>query len=365
MEITLSGSYDLSALAAAWTDLESRADGGFFLSWQWIGTWLRATGAKPLLVKASDAGVVIALGLLVPVRIRRHLLSISQLCLHETGRTACDAVMIEHNNFLIARSAPPALAMDIFKALQSAGTGWEEIVLGGVPLSLVSAARAAGLHIETDRISPQFGVELSAGPQDWEQTLSANQRAQLRQSRAFAGKIGPLRLEAAADARQALDFFEKMVVLHTAYWQGQNRPGAFATEFSRGFHRELIGTGGGTELLALSAGDQVLGYLYNFRHSGRICNYQSGFSYSGDNRHRPGLIAHAMAIQQAKDGGFQVYDFLAGDAPYKARLGKPMGSLFWCRAQKNRPLLRLESAARQLYARLRGKPSGQLTSMPA
>ena len=109
MEITLSGSYDLSALAAAWTDLESRADGGFFLSWQWIGTWLRTTGAKPLLVKASDAGAVIALGLLVPVRIRRHLLSISQLCLHETGRTACDAVMIEHNNFLIARSAPPAL----------------------------------------------------------------------------------------------------------------------------------------------------------------------------------------------------------------------------------------------------------------
>jgi CelD/BcsL family acetyltransferase involved in cellulose biosynthesis len=366
VEITLSASYDPSVLAAAWMELESRADGGFFLSWQWIGTWLRVTGAKPVLVKASDAGTVMALGLLAPVQTRRHLLAISQLCLHETGSAACDAVMIEHNNFLMARSAPPDLATDIFKALQAADAGWQEIVLGGVPLSLVSAAEAAGLHIEADRISPQFGVDLSAGPQDWEQTLSANQRAQLRQSRAFAGKIGSLRLEAASDARQALDFFEKMVVLHTAYWQAQNRAGAFATEFSRDFHRELICAGeGGTELLALSAGDQVLGYLYNFRHGGRIYNYQSGFSYSDDNRHRPGLIAHAMAIQQAKDRRFQVYDFLAGDAPYKARLGKPMGSLFWCRAQKSSSLLRLESAARELYARLRGKPSGRLNLLPS
>src|SRR6185503_20805772 len=46
MEITVSPSYDLSDLAVRWMELETRADGGFFLFWQWIGSWLRATGAR-------------------------------------------------------------------------------------------------------------------------------------------------------------------------------------------------------------------------------------------------------------------------------------------------------------------------------
>src|ERR1700688_4879910 len=103
MEIAVCESYDLSDLTARWTELESRADGGFFLSWRWIGTWLRTTGARPLLVTASEKNVTIALGLLAASRKRRHFISVDQLSLHETGLPDVDALMIEHNNFLIAR----------------------------------------------------------------------------------------------------------------------------------------------------------------------------------------------------------------------------------------------------------------------
>jgi len=58
-----------------------------------------------------------------------------------------------------------------------------------------AALQAAGLKVETDRLSPDFAVDLSQG---WEETLSANQRGQLRQSRTFAERSGPLKLEAAA-----------------------------------------------------------------------------------------------------------------------------------------------------------------------
>jgi len=102
----------------------------------------------------------------------------------------------------------------------------------------------------------------------------------------------------------------------------------------------------------------VLGYLYNFEYGERVYSYQSGFSYSDDNRHRPGLLAHALAIEQARQRGMRVYDFLAGDAPYKARLGQKLGQLAWCRGQRNRPLLGCERAARALYRKLRGtKPA--------
>jgi CelD/BcsL family acetyltransferase involved in cellulose biosynthesis len=276
--------------------------------------------------------------------------------LHQTGRADFDAVMIEHNNFLVARLAPSELVAEILRTLQSSNIPWDEIVLGGVPLELVSAARRAGLTIENDRSSPNFGVDLSLQGMPWEDTLSANQRAQIRQSRAFAERRGPLRLEAATDTQQALDFFEKMVCLHTAYWRKRNRPGAFATDFSRKFHRELILSQTGqakVDLLELTAGNEILGYLHNFQHVDRVYNYQSGFAYADDNRHRPGLIAHTMAIEQARMRGLSVYDFLAGDAHYKARLGHLMGTMIWCRGQKDRPLLKIERAARKLYGRVR------------
>ena len=72
-----------------------------------------------------------------------------------------------------------------------------------------------------------------------------------------------------------------------------------------------------------------------------------------DNRHRPGLLAHAMAIEQARARGIRVYDFLAGDAPYKARLGQRLGEIVWCRAQRNRPLLACERGAGRLISILR------------
>ena len=359
MEITVSQSYGLPDLAASWMELETRADAGFFLSWRWIGSWLRTTGAKPLLVQACEGGRVEALALVTPSRRMPLFFSVNQLCLHETGLAEFDSVMIEHNNVLVARSAPAGLVTSMLKTLQAADPSWDEIVLGGVSPSVLAQAQAAGLTVVTDRISPDYGVALPdpALPGSWEDTLSSNLRAQLRQSRAFAERMGPLTLKCADTSSQALDCFEKMIVLHTAYWRGRGKPGGFASPFSRAFHREIIAsqTGPGTaQLLELSAGAQVLGYLYNFQYGERVYSYQSGFSYSDDNRHRPGLLAHALAIEQARQGGMRVYDFLAGDAPYKARLGQELGQLAWARGQRNRPLLRCERAARAFYRKLRG-----------
>jgi CelD/BcsL family acetyltransferase involved in cellulose biosynthesis len=275
--------------------------------------------------------------------------------IHQRGVAEFDALTIEYNNFLIARAAPADMLTEILRVLQSSEPGWDEIVLSGVEPGIAAIAQTAGLHIETDRGSPVFGVDLRA--EAGQNTVSPNLRAQIRQSRAFAERSGPLTLEPARDSQQALEFFERMAALHTGYWQGRKKPGAFATDFSRNFHRALITDQSdlaNVELLQLAAGSQALGYLYNFLYAGRVYNYQSGFSYSDDNRHRPGLIAHVMAIERAKNSGLLVYDFLAGDSHYKARLGAPMGSMTWCRAQRDRPGLIAERTLRRLLQGLRG-----------
>jgi len=364
--VEFQSNYDIEALAREWQDLESRVRPTFFLSWAWIGCLLSETGARPILVRAKRTSETIALGLLARHRRRRHALNVRQLRLNETGIPEHDRLTIEHNGFLAASDASDEILKDISHAKKQAPIlgDWDEIGLSGGSSTLADAAAAAGLNIEIDRSSADYRVELSNtrhGDINWLSRRSSNLRAQLRQARASAEQLGKVRLTAARTVDEALAFFDAMRRLHDEYWRSRQHPGAFDSEFALRFHRSLVSAhtdDGGVELLRLTAGDEQLGYLYNFICCGTVFNYQSGFSYSKDNRHRPGLLAHAMAIERAVLKGYNAYDFLAGDASYKSRLGENAGSLLWCRAQRARPALVVERMARrtkQVVVRLLGR----------
>ena len=356
-------SYDVPRLAQEWAELESRADGNFFLSWAWLGCWLSATESQPLLVRAREGSQTVGLGFLCPNVARRNFLSVRQLCLNETGVPDHDRLTIEHNGLLMARGFSAELPAQLFRTLlASPAVGpWDELVLSGVSPKWIEAANMAGLAVELDRKNSDYCVDLEKvrnTGRGWQAGLSSNLRSQYRQSRTFAERIGALSLTRAPTAEDALAYFDGLTTLHTAYWTASGKPGAFASDFAIAFHRALIlrnAESGGVDLLRLSAGNQVLGYLYNFNYSGTVSNYQSGFSYLDDNRHRPGLLAHGLAIEQSLADGLQRYDFLAGDSPYKQRLGEDAGSLIWCRAQRNRPGLVLERLARRAKGALTGR----------
>jgi CelD/BcsL family acetyltransferase involved in cellulose biosynthesis len=65
-----------------------------------------------------------------------------------------------------------------------------------------------------------------------------------------------------------------------------------------------------------------VGVLYNFVDRGRVYFYQSGFHYSPDNRLKPGLVMHYLAVEHClSNPELAEYDFLAGDSQYKRSLG--------------------------------------------
>jgi CelD/BcsL family acetyltransferase involved in cellulose biosynthesis len=340
--------YDQEDLRQNWTALEQLCCPSFFLTWRWIGTWLATAATAPLLVTCRRDGRIVALGLLQRHQRKCGPATARQICLHETGDPVLDGPMIEHNGFLVAPEEREASAA-ILRQLQKDVAGWDELVLGGVPPDTARQAQTARLIVCVDRESPSFVARPDGA---WLEGRSKGLKAQLRQSRSFAEQTGPVTLVVAQGTTENLAFFEQMVVLHGAYWHSRNKPGAFATEHSRAFHRHLIAaaeTGGKVWLLRLDAGGQVLGYLYNFEAYGRVYAYQSGFAYGSDNRHRPGLLAHTLAIEHAAARGVTAYDFLAGESPYKARLGDKSETLLWLRAgRRGRPLLALERAARAL-----------------
>lgn len=336
IEIEILDAIDPSELGAAWHDLECRSDGSFFQSWAWVGCLAGERFPDPVLLRARDRGVPVVLGL---CNRRRHH-GRCDLLLNESGDPAYDAVFVEHNGFLIERDRPERLAADCLRALlrRSGRLPWPRrgLVLSGIPESYIPAATVGPSHVAVRATQPAPFVDLHALRQtgrEYLAALSANTRYQLARSSRRYSELGPLALRRAGSVAEGLAFLDRLAELHQRYWTGRGEPGAFANPVFGRFHRALIERAfpaGGIDLLRVSAGEHVLGYLYNFRYRQTAYAYQSGFDYSlAGAQLKPGLTSHHLAIERYLQEGLDRYDFLAGASRYKQSLATGSTTLHW------------------------------------
>jgi hypothetical protein len=177
--------------------------------------------------------------------------------------------------------------------------------------------------------------------------LSRNSRGQVNRTLNAYAKIGEVRTELADSADRALELLAELMNLHQATWRARGRAGAFASARFRSFHEKLIERSfdcGAIQLMRITAGDEPIGLVYNLVDSGRVFFYQSGLSYRDDNRYRPGLATHVLAIERCVELGHSAYHFLAGDVTtprYKLSLSSHSCDLAWVRF--SRPGLKTSS----------------------
>ena len=336
VEIALSAVTDWDALGTEWRALEGRSGASFFQSWSWVGCMAPERYANPVLLRAGHQGRTVALGLFN--RQRGWLLD--TLWLHETGDPHWDTVFIEHNGLLIdATVATDALRLACLVAARRAPLPQARIgrrlVLRGVDEATLRAAGAAGVvsHLMTRAVPTLDLAALRRTGRNHSDVLSANTRAQLRRSARAYAALGPLGIRRAAAPAEAHRFLDALAGLHQVSWQRRGRAGAFAEPRFARFHHALIDRAfprGEIALWRVAAGAAIIGYLYNFQLNGRILAYQSGFNYAlGDQRAKPGVTCHQLAIEQAVADNCQSYDFLAGDDRYKRSLADQSTSLHW------------------------------------
>ncbi|HUZ73730.1 MAG TPA: GNAT family N-acetyltransferase [Stellaceae bacterium] len=352
----------VAELAALWRDLEARAEASFFLSWDWIGCWLAASGIAPLLLSARRGGTVVALALLHPVRRRRHRVVTSDaLMLHQTGDPERDAITIEYNGILADRGCADAATAACIGFLRQSGlpARWDEVLCANVTPEFAAAARQSGIRLREAAPKPTWRVDLEAvrrGGKPYLETLSANTRAQIRRAMRLYQRRGPLAAMPAPEIATAIAYFDALKALHQRHWQSRQQRGAFADPFAERFHRALVAEGvasGSVELVRVAAGDFVIGYVYNFLRRGQVYSYQTGFAYEDDPRLKPGLVSHCLCIERHLRDGAGVYDFMAGDQRYKRNLGSAGPALVDLVLQRPAPMLIAEDALRRLKAALR------------
>jgi CelD/BcsL family acetyltransferase involved in cellulose biosynthesis len=350
--------------AAEWQALEARVDCSFFQSWGWVGTWLEALpeSVRPEMLRITLGGETRGFGLLMHAARRRHgLIRSRTLFVQETGVPALDCLTVEHGGLLAGSADLGAVIEGVLRHLERRG-GWDELFVAGVDLPLtatylrVAAARGM-MTCEEDR-KPSFVVDLARvrqGSANYLAALSSNTRYQIRRSMREFERRGPLRIESATSTAEALQSFAALGELHQRYWQSRGQPGAFANDFFVRFHRLLIERRfehGNVQLLRVRAGDDDVGWLYNFVHRGRVYSYQSGFAYGNGAKLKPGLVSHVLAIQHNLELGHTAYDLLAGDSQYKRSLSNDHSEMVWLCLQRPRLRFRLEALARALRDRM-------------
>ncbi len=343
-----------------WRTLQERSNCSYFLSWNWIGTWLRQLPAhlRPMLFVARESGSVVGMAIMIARRLRRHgVIGSCALFVHTTGNDVIDKITIEYNGLL---TEPHRREQVLIAALSFlTASGWDEVFIDATQVSNAFCA-LPGDHWKLTRRSTSraYGVDLQqlrATGGKYLDTLSANTRYQLRRTLRECEKLGPLRVEAVQTPHEAGLWFAELRRLHQLYWTSKGLPGAFSNPFLNHFHRELIAerlVHGEIQLLRIGFGDHCIGYLYGFVWNGVVLNYQAGLDYAAlSGRNRPGVVAHYAAIEFNFSNGANYYDFLAGDSQYKRSLATTTVPLDWVVVRRSCLKFWVEDAMREMRNR--------------
>lgn len=361
IDVSLENLKSIAWLETSWKELEGRVSHSFFLSWLWIGTWLRhiPDGAQPHVLVARSSNKIV--GLAIVCRRRAWSLGLhgrARWLLNETGDSRFDRLFIEYNSILAEQS--DAIIPAGLDALTSRLHRSDQLVLSGIDpdleLAACRAAGVAGLVAEVKQADAAAWVDFAKVRQqggNYRATLGRSTRQAVSRAMRLYTERGPVELRIMETTKEALAAFDLLSDFHRSRW---GRRGAFANPGFRPFHEELIARGFPTGAVRISrtlAGDQTIGVLYNFVHDGRVLNYQSGFLYESDGRLKPGLVSHVLAIQDSIARGERSYDFLAGGGGHKSRLANREHAMKWIAIGRDTPERRIEAKLRGAKRMLR------------
>ena len=360
-DVSLEALENVAWLETAWKELEARATHSFFLSWLWIGTWLRhiPDGTQPHVLVARSSGKIVGLAIIC----RRRVWSLgpharARWLLNESGDTRFDRLFIECNSILAEQ--PDTIIPAGLDALTSRLRRADQLVLSGIDadleLAACGAAGRAGLVSEVKQADTALWVDYAKARQqkkDYRATLGRSTRQAVSRAMRLYAERGPLEFRIMETTTDALAAFDLLSDFHRSRW---GRKGAFANPGFRPFHEELIARGVPTGAVRISrtlVGGQTIGVVYNFVHDGRVLNYQSGFLYESDGRPKPGLVSHVLAIEESISRGERGYDFLAGGAGHKAHLANSEYAMKWVAISRDGPERHIEAKLREAKRTLR------------
>ncbi len=345
---------DLKVAKQLFHELEPEADISCFQSWGWLEAEMDLSGRDGVFLMATINGRVAGMALFFKRDTkRRGFVSSRVLYLNESGISDND-MFIEYNGFIAKRGIEVMVVDAFLNYLLNSDIKFDEIVINRIlsraklfDCSVVNTSKLK-LRINEEWMARYVDIrELRSSGRDYIATLSKNSRGQLRRSLKKYNKLGKLHLHCAASVAEALEYFDALGKLHQKYWQAKGFTGVFARQSWVKFHKSIINRRfdfSEVQLLKISAGDNIVGYIYSLIYKRHVYMIQTGFNYLPDKMLRPGYVCHYMAVEYNRELGADFYNFLAEDSQYKRSLSNGYDELYSISLQKNRLRFSVENS---------------------
>jgi CelD/BcsL family acetyltransferase involved in cellulose biosynthesis len=312
---------DLAALETEWQRLASVCpDTTIFQTYEWNAAWWRHFGRVPgrrlwiITFRDPDGALV---GLAPLMTSFWYATSLRRLSFLGTGTS-------DYLDVLAAPGWEQQVSESLYSFLESQG-GWQ--IADFQQLREGSVFRRypppAGSRLNFLNV-PGEACPFLPLPPSWEmlqQGLGKKTRANVGYydralQKVYDVKIGPVTDEAVLN-----DELTRLFELHGRRWNQRWLPGVFAGKRVQAFHRDaarrLLGKGW-LRLFSLRLDGETQASLYCFSYGKRLCYYQGGFEPTLA-RLSLGTVLTARAMQAAIAEQHEVFDFLRGDEPYKAK----------------------------------------------
>ncbi len=357
LKIILHDKLPTSTIEHKWRELEQRSDQSFFLSWYWIGTWLKTINKPWKLLEVISDGQTVGLGILVEhLTIRNGVIISKRLLLHRTDIKATDQIWIEYNDFLIQNASRPYIRQKITEFLIDQ-TEWDELIIGVSTKEVLQDYEHPKLVKNIEWATTSYQVDLNLireNEKPYLNTLSRNTRYQIRKSLKSYQEFGAIKIDSATNIDQAMSWLKDVSKLHIKRWNKTKIGSGFVNNEFVNFHKKLMTNcfkDSKFELLKVTAGEHVVGFLYNFIYNQKVRFYLSSFNYeNNENGRKPGLLTHYLAIEHYLKKGFSLYDFMGGNSRYKRSFCTTSFPVYLAALQKNKFKFKLERGLRKLKA---------------
>lgn len=329
IKVLASDNYDTKSLESLYeTVFTDKQTQHFFLSKTWIINWLRHAKTLPSLITFEYNNKTLGFAFLG--RTNSFLGDIYWL--NQTGYKNDDQVWIEFND-VICQSEHQACRDALLTYLAKQKNVFQFACVNAQQKDWQSPAW------QTWSIDANSGFACHFEDKALTQLFSKNTKSQISRSKSFIEKeLGNIEMTW-IKPDQVNQSVEEMSSLHIKKWGSHRYGSGFTNQQFVDFHKQLIGEACQTyaPIAKFTAGEQTLGYLYFFLHRKKVYFYLSAINYClKNNKFKPGLLMHNMAMEYFKNQNVEVYDFLAGYARYKSSLSNQEYQLFAVKLYSNR-----------------------------
>ncbi len=309
-----------------------------FLSFDWISNWLQCAYAKPELITFLSSYDNQPIGFAFIGCVDSSLGKV--FLLNQTGNQQDDQIWIEYNDVICA-SQHKACRNALLQFLANKPKTFKFIGINNIEAWSHKQWRKWSLQSTNGYIAASKEALSESSTASLVLHFSKNTKSQISRSQRFIEQhYGEVKMNWLS-SKQIEAALTDMGNLHIKQWGNHDYGSGFTNPRFVEFHRRLMQQGmlpkvsheiekekdsratskDWVHLAKFTAGDFTLGYLYLFTRNKQVYFYLSAINYtSQDNKYKPGLLMHKLAMLHFEGLGYTSYDFLAGDARYKTSL---------------------------------------------